>query len=473
MRTWLLGIGLALVSAVPLPSPAAAQPVVRNVFPPAEYAARRERLFALIGDGVAILQGTTERPGEQPFRQANQFAYLTGVAEPRAIAVIDGRTRETSIFLLERKDSDVAAKYGPGALYPEPGAAEAIGVARVLPRQQFAAMLAATAKDRRKIYTPFRPEVLGSASAYDPQLLARLNRDDPWDGRPSREEAFRLHLMAAAPGCEIADLDPLIDQLRAIKSAREIAVIREATRLTNRGILRAMHAARLGVPEYRLQAESEYEFKRGGAYGPAYFALVATGQNTWYTHYHYNTATLKDGDLVQYDYAPDFRGYTSDVTRIFPANGRFTPHQREYYTIYLRLYQALMSSIRVHDTPAAVTERAVARMDGILAAYRFTDPAIRKAATDFVDGFRGKKGWLGHAVGVEVHDVYGNYTTLEPGMVFTIEPMMRLPDEHVAVRLEDMLLITPDGYENLSASLPIEVDDIEKFMAAPLPADLR
>lgn len=474
MRIWALALAAATaVPALTAPAPVAAQPVVRDAFPPAEYAARRDKLLAAIGDGVAILQGTTERPGEQPFRQANQFMYLTDVAEPRAIAVIDGRTRETSIYLLERKDSDVASRYGPGALYPEAGAAEAIGVARVLPRARFAEAMAAIARDRRKIYTPFRPEVLGSASAAEPATLARLTLEDPWDGRPSREEMFRLRLAAAAPRSEIADLDPLIDQLRAIKSEREIAMLREATRLTDRGILRAMHAAKPGMREYQLQAESEYEFKRGGAYGPAYFALVATGRNSWYTHYHYNNAVLKSGDLVQYDYAPDYRGYASDVTRIFPANGKFTPRQREYYTIYLRLYQALMTSIRVHETPAAVTARAVAKMDAILAGYRFTDPAIRAAAAPFVDGFRNKTGWLGHAVGVEVHDVYGGYTTLEPGMVFTIEPMMRLPGEHVAVRLEDMLLITTDGYENLSASVPVEVDEIEKFMAAPLPAELR
>lgn len=474
MRTWLLSVGLALAALGSMSAPVQAQPVFRDVFPPEEYAARREKLFQAIGDGVAIIGGTTERPGEQPFRQANQFFYLTGVAEPRAIALFDGRTRETSLFLLERKDSDVLSKYGPGALYPEPGAAAKLGVTRVLPRGEFAAAMAQIGSDRRRIYTPFRPEVLGSASSSDPRILARLNHEDPWDGRPSREEVFRLHLMAAAPRSEMRDLDPLIDHMRAIKSPREIAILREATRLTNRGILRVMHAARPGMTEYQLQAESEYEFKRGGAYGPAYFALAATGRNTWYTHYHYNTATLKAGELVQYDYAPDYKGYASDVTRVFPANGKFTPHQREYYTIYLRLYQALMTSIRVHETPVAITRRAVEKMDAIVAGYRFTDPAIKAAVVAFVDGFRAKKGgWLGHAVGVEVHDVYGEYTTLEPGMVFTIEPMLRLPDEHVGVRLEDMLLITPTGYENLSGSLPIEVDEIERFMAGPLPAELR
>lgn len=453
---------------------AGAQPVIRNIFPPEEFAARRARLFEKIGDGVAILEGTTERPGEQPFRQGDEFYYLTGVAEARAIAVLDGRTKETTIFLLPENPTDVSSKFGPGALYPGEDSARLIGVTNVLPREQFGKVMSAIGREGRVIYTPFRPEVLGSASSYDTQLLTRLNHEDPWDGRPGREEVFRLKLMGVAPRSEIRDLDPLVDELRAIKSEREIAVIREATRIADRGILRAMHAAKPGMFEYQLQAESEYEFKRGGAYGPSYFALVATGKNTWYTHYHYNTAKLESGELVQYDYAPDYKYYSSDVTRIFPVDGRFTAHQREVYTIYLRLYQALMTSIRVHESPVTITQRAVEKMDAIVASYPFTDPAIKTAVLGFVDGFRKKKGgMLGHAVGMEVHDVYGSYKTLEPGMIFTIEPELRIPEEHIGLRLEDMLLITANGYENLSSEVPIEAADIERFMAAPLPKDLQ
>ncbi len=379
-----------------------------------------------------------------------------------------------TIFLLPANSTDVSSKFGPGAVYPGEESARLIGVVNVLPREQFGKVLDAIAKEGRNIYPPYRPEVLGNASSYDTQLLTRLNHEDPWDGRPSREEAFRLKLMGAAPRSEIRDLDPLVDELRAIKSEREIAVIREAIRIADRGILRAMHAAKPGMFEYQLQAESEYEFKRGGAYGPSYFALVATGKNTWFTHYHYNTAKLEGGDLVQYDYAPDYKYYSSDVTRIFPADGKFTTHQRELYAIYLRLYQALMTSIRVHESPVTITQRAVEKMDAIVASYPFTEPAIKSAVLGFVDGFRKKKrGMLGHAVSMEVHDIYGSYKTLEPGMVFTIEPMLRIPEEHIGLRLEDMLLITADGYENLSNEVPIEPADIERFMSAPLRKDLE
>ena len=234
--------------------------------------------------------------------------------------------------------------------------------------------------------------------------------------------------------------------------------------------MEAMRDARPGMAEYELQAAAEFVFTKGGAFGPAYFALVATGTNTYYSHYHRNTAVLRDGDLVQFDYAPDYKYYQSDVTRVFPANGRFTARQREFYTIYLQLYRAVMTSIAVHATPADVVRTAVAKMDGIMAAFPFTDAAIKDAAARFVDAYRTRSSarGLGHEVGMEVHDVRGPQTaTLEPGRIFTIEPAMRIEAERLSIRLEDMILITDTGYENLSAFVPIEIEDIERLMAQP------
>jgi Xaa-Pro aminopeptidase len=231
--------------------------------------------------------------------------------------------------------------------------------------------------------------------------------------------------------------------------------------------MEAMRDAKPGLHEYELQADCEFVFKKYGAYGPAYFALIATGPNTFYSHYHKDTAVLQDGDLVQLDYAPDYKYYASDVTRVFPANGKFTPRQREFYTIYLRLYQALMTSIKVHATASDIAKAAAVKMDAILADYKFNDPKIKEAATRFVDGYRNRPvRSLGHTVGMEVHDVAYPTSTLEPGQIFTIEPAMQIPDEHLGIRLEDMLLITDSGYENLSAFVPVDIDGIEKLMAS-------
>jgi Xaa-Pro aminopeptidase len=461
----------ALVALVLLTALPRAQPVFTGteIFPAEEFAARRAKVIEKIGDGVAILQGTTERPGEQALRQNNQFFYLTGVVEPRAIAVIDGRSKKTMLFLQPKNERREQRMYGP-ALSPGAEAAAATGIDEVAPRDEFTKLVATLARETRAIFTPFRPEVLGEASSSDPAALWRATKADPWDGRVSREEQFIAKLKQASPQSAVTDLDPIIDALRAIKSPREIEVIREATRITGLGIMEAMRDARPGMKEYELQADAEFVFKKWGAYGPSYFALIATGPNTYYSHYHKNTAVLKDGDLVQFDYAPDYQYYQSDVTRVFPANGRFSPRQREFYSIYLKLYQSVMTSIRPHASAQDILKDAVAKMDAIMKSFAFTDPAIKDAAARFVDNYHRSSGTarsLGHSVGLEVHDVGGAAATYEPGMIFTIEPAMQIEAEHLGLRLEDMILITDTGYENLSAFVPEEIDAIEKLMKEP------
>jgi Xaa-Pro aminopeptidase len=459
-------VGALALSLVPL----RAQPVFRGseIFPPEEFAARRALVMAQIGDGVAIVLGTTEPPGEMPFRQNSQFFYLTGVAEPRASVIIDGRAKKTTLFLPPKNEQRERSMFGP-ALSPGPEAVRETGVEETRPRADFTSAVTVLAGEHRAIFTPFAAEVLGSQSQGDPTRMWAANKQDPWDGRDSREATFVAKLKEAAPQSEVKNLDPVINALRAVKSPREIAVIREATRIAGLGIMEAMRDAKPGMFEYELQADAEFVFTKNGALGASYFALIGTGLNTYYTHYNKNTARLANGDLVQFDYAPDYKYYQSDVTRVFPANGKFTPRQREYYGIYLKLYQALMTSINVHVTVKDVMANAVRKMDAIMRGYPFTDDRIKAAAAKFVDGYRNNRGVsLGHNVGLEVHDVGGlQAPTLEPGRIFTIEPEMRLEDEHLGVRLEDMLLITETGYENLSAFVPIEIADIEKLMAEP------
>jgi Xaa-Pro aminopeptidase len=466
--SWFAIVTLAFV--VPLH----AQQGFTRFFPPEEFAARRTLIMDHIGDAVAILQGTTERAGEEPLRQSNQFFYLSGVVEPRAFLIIDGRTRRTSLFLQPYNASRAARNYGP-YLGPGEAAARVTGIDLVMVRDSFAAAVARLGADGRTILTPFRAEVLGSESSDDPGNLNRNNQKDPWDGRISREAAFLAHLKEAAPRSEIRNLDPLIDSLRAFKSPREIAVIREATRQAGLGIMEVMRDAKPGMSEYELEAAAEYVYKRGGAWGEAYFPLIADGPRMQLTHYYNDDGKLVDGDLVQFDWAPDYANYTSDVTRVFPANGKFTPRQAEYYTIYLRLYQAVLTSIRPHVTARSIMDSAYVKMGKIMAAYRFTDPKIRAAAQGMMDRYkpvppgtgRGGGGSLGHSVGMEVHDVRNVTATLEPGYIFTIEPQMTIEGGDLSVRLEDMILITPSGYEVLSGFVPIEIADIEKLMKQP------
>ena len=443
---------------------ASAQTLFNGTFPPQEFADRRASVMDAISDGVAILQGATEYPAYVRFRQSNHFFYLTGVEVPRALVVVDGRARRTTLYLPSRNER---AERSEGPVLTPGGEAERLtGISTVRSREAFADDLARVLEAGRIVFTPFRPETLAAGTPSHAVAHASASEEDPWDGRRSREKIFIERLGSLIPGVDIRNLDPILDRLRVIKSAREIAVIREATRISGTAILDVMRSAKPGMYEYELAAIGDFYFRRYNANGPAYFALVATGENAHYPHYHASQSMLQPQDLVLYDYAPDYQYYSSDVTRMFPADGRFDDDERERYTVYLRLYQALMKAIRPYVSPGDVIGAAVEEMNKILESFRFTNSKNKAAATRFVDRYRrGGGNRLGHYVGMEVHDVSAAFDVLQPGMVFTIEPALTIPEDRVYVRLEDVIVITETGYENLSAFVPVEPTEIEALMA--------
>ncbi len=439
-------------------------PLFTDAFPKEEFAERRARVLEQIGDAVVLIQGTTEYAGYVKFRQNNQFFYLSGIEVPRAILLMDGRAKTSTLFVFPRNERQVRSE-GP-VLVPGDEAADLTGVEKVLPRERFGDALSRVGQEGQVIYTPFRPEALGSATPSYTTNHAAASAADPWDGRQSREAAFIAKIRSVVPQAEIRNLDPILDEMRLFKSPREIALIREASRISGEAIIEGMRSAAVGMYEYEIEAVGDFVFKRNNSQGNAYFSLIASGKNAHYPHYHASQSRLEDGDLVLWDWGPDYKYYSSDVTRMFPANGKFSSEQRELYTIYLRLYQALMTSIRPHASAAEMTKDAVKKMDEVFASYHFTQPKIKAAATRFIDGFRNSnRSRLGHWVGMEVHDVSAAFDVYEPGMVFTIEPAMRIPEDMIYIRCEDTLLITTTGYENLSEFVPIEIEDIEKVMA--------
>jgi Xaa-Pro aminopeptidase len=459
-------IGLALLALVAAPS---ARPLFTDAFPPEEFAARRARVMTEIGDGAAVLQGAAEPAGYLKFRQSNQFFYLTGVEVPRALVIVDGRAKTATLFLPDR-DERMERSEGP-VLVPGAEAEKLTGIPSVLPRDRFADALAAIASEGRTLYLPHRAQALGAATPGNVKAHSEKTLADSWDRRPSREMAFVEHVKEKVRGvtgrpAAIKDLDPVLDAMRLVKSTREIALVREATRISGLAITEAMRSARPGMYEYELEAIGDYFFKKHNAQGIAYFGLVAAGKNAAWPHYHAAQSQIKDGDLVLYDYAPDYKYYTSDVTRMFPAGGRFTPEQREMYTIYLKLYQALMTSIRPNVEPTVVLREAARKMEQVVASFGFRTPKVQAAAERFVQGYRNaNRNSLGHWIGMEVHDVTAQYDRLRPGMMFTIEPAFTLPEERIYIRLEDAILITADGYENMSGFVPVEPDAIERLMA--------
>jgi Xaa-Pro aminopeptidase len=444
----------------------AQNPLFTTSLPAEEFAAHRAALFDKVGDALVVLQGAAETGSYLPFRQNNHFYYLTGVEVPRALVMLDGRRKTTTLFLPPRNER-MERSEGP-VLVPGDETARLTGIRDVRDRDAFEDAVKGAVSGGRVVYTPARAASVAAVTPDSALRSAAQAAADPWDGRPSREAGFAAKLKTAAPGADIKDLDPILDALRVIKTPREIAMVREATRISGLGLMEGMRAARPGMREHEIEAVADWVFKSHGSQGIAYFALVAAGKNAIYPHYHGGAAELKPDDLVLFDYAPDFHYYSSDVTRMFPASAKFTPVQRELYGVYLKMYVALMESIRPNAAPRDILRDATGKMDGIVAGWPFTRAEHKEAAERFIQQFRtSPRNALGHFVGMEVHDVSRPIDVLEPGMIFTIEPALTIPEDGVYIRLEDVILITPSGYENLSAFVPMDIDGIEKLMAEP------
>jgi len=445
-------------------------PLFTRDFPPEEFRARRDKLFDAIGTtALAVVQGAPSPVGYVRFRQSNELYYLCGIESPHAYLLLDGRRRKTSVYLPHRNERREAAEGKLLSAEDEELVKKLTGIDEVYGVELLSDHLArfAWGGSVPALYTPFRPAE-GVATSRD--LATRAASDianDPWDGRPSREANFLSRVRERFPQFRVEDLSPTLDQLRLVKSPAEIELIRKATRLGGLALMESMRSTVPGMKEYELDALAKLIYYRGGAQGDAYYSLIASGPNAWFAHYHSGTRELGDGELVLMDYAPDVSYYASDVTRMWPVNGHFDEWQRDLYGFYVGYYDAILESIRPGDV-ADIMSDAASRMDRLLASWKFTKPIYREAAERFVaefkEGSRRSAPSLGHGVGMAVHDVGVGDGTLVPGMVFTIEPQFRVPEEKIYIRLEDVIAVTDHGVEILSDFIPREIDAVEALM---------
>lgn len=449
----------------------AGRPQFSTWFTRDEFSGRRGRIAETIGArSVALVQGAPSVHSSAIFRQSNQFFYVTGVTVPQAYLLVDGASRKSTLYLPHR-DARRAATEGDLLTADD---AEAIvsltGIEQVRGIETLADDLKARGQGLEAIYTPFQPAE-GEAESRDG--ARRKNGDaaaDPWDGRPSREQRFIELIKARVPGVEVKDLSPALDAMRAIKSAQEIAVIERASKIGGEAIAEAMRSTQPGVKENELDAVARLIFVRHGAQGEAYRAIVASGPTAMNQHHRAADRVLPDGELVVMDYCPDVSYYRCDITRTWPVNGKFNGWQRELYGFYNASYEAILYGIKPNVTAKSVLEAAIVKMDGLLTTTKFSKPEYEKGARAFVDGFRRSVagpsgGSLGHAVGMSTHDMGGGTGTMRPGLVFTIEPALRVPEENVYIRSEDMILITANGVRILSDWVPRDMPGIEKMMA--------
>jgi len=469
------GLGLALLAGI-APSEVrtqAGRPQFSTMFSREEFAGRRARIAAAIGPrAVALVQGAPSVHSSAIFRQSNEFFYVTGVTVPQAYLLVDGASRRSTLYLPPRDERRATTE---GDLLTADDAEAVItltGIEAVKPIERLEGDLKQMSPAPAAIYAPFQPAE-GDAESRDG--ARRKNADakaDPWDGRQSREERFVESIKARVPGVEVKDLSPTLDEMRAIKSAQELAVIDRATKIGGDAIVEAMRSTEPGVREAEIDALARFVFVRNGAQGEAYRAIVASGPSAMNQHHRASERVLPDGELVVMDYCPDVSYYRCDVTRTWPVNGRFSAWQRELYGFYNASYEAILYGIKPNVTAKSVLEAAIVKMDALLASTQFSRPEYRTGAEAFVNRFRQsvagpRGGSLGHAVGMSTHDLGGGTGTLTPGLVFTIEPALTVPEQNVYIRSEDMIVITATGAKILSDWVPRDMAAIEKVMAEP------
>lgn len=460
-------LAFALAMAAPTAAVAQQAPHYQSEFSAADFDARHAVIAKAIGPHAIALVPAAPDPGDLSlFRQANDFYYLSGIEVPNSYLTVDGASGRTTLYLPHR-NVDRDGVEGPMlALEDRDQVIALTGVEDVKPLTQLPRDLAVfgfRSDGKRTIFTPFQP--IETVASRDTMLFSRIARmADPFDGGDNREGRLREALAERYPALDIDDLSPTLDRMRLIKSDKEIALIREASRIAGEGIVASMRATRPGLMEYELDAVSKFTFARMGARGEAYASIIGGGQNGYYGHYWRKSDPLEAGDMILYDHAPDYRYYTSDVTRMWPVSGEYTPLQRHVADFILAYRDALNEGIRPGVTSNEVLDGAAAKMARWLERRPFTDPAYAKAAADALD-FRGH---FQHGVGLAVHDV-GTVrgVELQPGMVFTIDPMMWVHDQRLYFRIEDVILVTEDGFENLSAFVPATPDDIEATIAQP------
>ncbi len=430
-----------------------------------ELAARRAVVFNSIGNkAIALLQGASGIPGFTVFRQANNFYYLSGVESAHAYLLLNGRNKTTTLYLPHRDDG---MERNQGKVLSAEDAAlikQLTGIEQVKGLESLSPDLIGTGLIRPPaptLFTEFSPAETGNDSR--DEILAGQARDaaDPWDGKPTKEAAFIQKIKERFPQFQLHDLSPLLDSMRSTKSPAEIALIRKATEIAGLGLMEAMRSTQPGIYEYQLDAAAKYIFYQHGAHGDAYPSIIGGGTNAYMGHYFHKTDALKDGDLVLMDYAPDYRYYTSDVTRIWPVNGKFTEEQKALYNFIVAYRDALFRYIKPGITSGEVLDKAAADMKQYMMGKKFLKPAHLKAVEEGIR-FRGH---FQHPVGMAVHDVgVVHNIPLRAGMVFTIDPMIWIHEERLYIRIEDVALVTETGVENLSGFVPSKLEDVEAMI---------
>ncbi|MCF7200452.1 Xaa-Pro aminopeptidase [Pseudomonas oligotrophica] len=433
--------------------------------PKSEFARRRKALMEQMGpDSIAILPAAPmyirNRDVEHVYRQDSDFQYLSGFPEPEAvIALIPGR--EHGEYVLFCRERDPERELWDGLRAGQEGAVRDYGADDAFPIGDIDDILPGLIEGRERVYY-----AIGSNEAFDHRLMEWI--------KSIRSKARQ----GAQPPSEFVALDHLLHDLRLYKSAAEVKVMQAAAEISARAHVRAMQAARPGLFEYHLEAELDYEFRKGGAKMPAYGSIVASGRNACILHYRENDQPLKDGDLVLIDAGCEIDCYASDITRTFPVSGRFSAEQKAIYELVLAANEEAFRHIapgrhwnEAHEATVRVITAGLVELgllegelDELIASEAYKPFYMHRA---------------GHWLGLDVHDVGdykvgGQWRVLEPGMCMTVEPGIYIAADNqqvakkwrgIGVRIEDDVVVTRSGCQILTGGVPKRVEEIEALMA--------
>lgn len=425
------------------------------------YIERRRRVLGRMGEGVMIIAQAPEvlrnRDTHYPYRHDSYFHWLTGFPEPEAVLVLVAGRRPRQILFCRDKDPERETwdghRHGPKA------AAQAFGFDAAFPIAKL---------DR----------LIGRYLADQPSIYYIIGRDPAWDGRVlGWLNAVRGRARAGVRAPErLVDARGLLDELRLIKDAHEITLMRRAADISAAAHRLAMRAAAPGRHEYEVEAELLYEFRRQGAAFPAYTPIVAGGVNACVLHYVSNDQPLRDGDLLLIDAGAEYQGYAADITRTFPVNGRFSGPQRTVYEIVLAAQAAAIDKVRPGNAWNAPHEAALRVLTQGLKDMKL----LRGDLDGLIEAEAYKPYYMhrtGHWLGMDVHDageykVDGHWRLFQPGMTCTVEPGLYLCDDEgipkayrgIGIRIEDDVLLTESGCEVLTEAAPKAIADVEAWM---------
>ena len=428
------------------------------------HARRRRQLMRMAGDdAILVLPAAAERVRSRdthyPYRQDSDFWYLTGFAEPEAVLVlVPGRAHGEALLFCRERDPDREGWDGPRA-GPD-GAVENFGMDDAYPIADLDEILPGLLEGRSRVYYHF-----GRDAEFDLKLIGWLNR-------------VRAQVrQGAQPPHEFLELGHLLDEMRLFKSRDELRLMQRAADISVAAHEAVMRAVRPGMREYELQATLEHAFRVRDAV-PAYLSIVGAGANACVLHYIANDGPVRDGDLVLVDAGAEYRGYAADITRTFPASGRFTKAQRTLHELVDQAQAAALAQARPGVPYEAGHQAAVETLTEGLLRLGLLKGSLAKNIADgtYKRYYRHK---TGHWLGLDVHDVGeyridGESRLLEPGMVFTIEPGLYIPPDDtrvaakwrgIGIRTEDDVLVTKDGHRVLTGKLARTADEIEALMA--------